>query len=62
MMFPYFDIKFIRENADVVRDAATKKNLDPKVIDELLDTDEQRRAMIQKLETCACGAEKSGEP
>jgi seryl-tRNA synthetase len=45
------DIKFIRENADVVRDAAVKKNLDPKVIDELLAVDEKRRAVIQKLET-----------
>ena len=44
------DIKFIRENADVVRDAAKKKNLDPKVIDELLDVDKQRREIMTKLE------------
>ena len=46
------DIKFIRENADVVRDAAAKKNLDPKVIDELLAVDEKRRAMNSSNTTC----------
>jgi len=44
------DIKFIRENADAVKDAATKKNIDPKLIDELLDADQRRRALMAKLE------------
>jgi seryl-tRNA synthetase len=30
------DIKFIRENAAAVKDAAAKKNIDPAMIDELL--------------------------
>jgi seryl-tRNA synthetase len=44
------DIKFIRENAQVLRDAAMKKNLDPSIIDQLLAIDEKRRALIQRLE------------
>lgn len=53
------DIKFIRENADAVRDAAAKKNLDPKVIDDLLAVDEKRRALIQKLETIRAAQKKA---
>jgi seryl-tRNA synthetase len=44
------DIKFIREHADEVKDAARKKNLDPKVVDELLDVDKRRREAMTKLE------------
>jgi len=44
------DIKFIRENADAIKDAARKKNLDPAVIDELLDADKRRREVMTKLE------------
>jgi seryl-tRNA synthetase len=40
------DIKFIRENADVLRDASVKKNLDPSVIDELLEVDTKRRELM----------------
>jgi seryl-tRNA synthetase len=53
------DIKFIRENAAAVRDAATKKNLDPKVIDELLDVDEKRRALMTQLETVRAAQKKA---
>jgi seryl-tRNA synthetase len=53
------DIKFIRENADLIRDAAVKKNLDPKVIDELLAVDEKRRTLIQKLETVRAAQKKT---
>jgi seryl-tRNA synthetase len=53
------DIKFIRENAAAVKDAATKKNLDPKVIDELLAVDEKRRALIQKMETVRAAQKKT---
>ena len=53
------DIKFIRENAEVLRDAAAKKNLDPKVIDKLLEADEKRRALIQKLETVRAAQKKT---
>jgi len=53
------DIKFIRENPGVLKDAAAKKNLDPGVIDELLAVDERRRALIQKLETVRAAQKKA---
>jgi seryl-tRNA synthetase len=40
------DIKFIRENAEVLKDASIKKNLDPAVIDELLEVDTKRREIM----------------
>jgi seryl-tRNA synthetase len=43
------DIKFIREHADEVRDAAKKKNLSFSV-DDLLAVDERRRALMQESE------------
>jgi seryl-tRNA synthetase len=53
------DIKFIRENADAVRDAATKKKLDPKLVDELLAVDEKRRELMTKLETVRAAQKKA---
>jgi seryl-tRNA synthetase len=40
------DIKFIRENADKVKDACSKKGIDANVIDQLLDWDLQRRELV----------------
>ncbi len=53
------DIKFIRENADILKDVAAKKNLDPGVIDELLKLDETRRALMTKLETIRAAQKKT---
>jgi len=53
------DIKFIRENADVLKDAAAKKNLDPRVIDELLAVDQTRRELMLKLETVRAAQKKT---
>lgn len=53
------DIKFIRENADVVKDAAQKKNLDPGLIDELLDVDKLRREHIQTTENLRAEQKKA---
>lgn len=53
------DIKFIRENADLVKDAAEKKNINPKIIDELLETDKLRRGLILKAETIRAGQKKT---
>jgi seryl-tRNA synthetase len=44
------DIKFIRDNADVVRDNCTKKNTDPGRVDSVLEFDEQRRHLITEAE------------
>lgn len=45
------DIKFIRENAAAVKDAAAKKNIDPAIIDELLEVDKARRELMQSTES-----------
>lgn len=44
------DIKFIRDNADKVRRAATEKNVDLN-IDRLLDLDSQRRTLLAEVES-----------
>ncbi len=43
------DIHFIRENADLVKDAARKKNVEMD-IDRLLSVDEERKSLMQDLE------------
>jgi seryl-tRNA synthetase len=43
------DIHFIRENADIVKDAVKKKNVDVD-IDRLLAVDEERKRALQELE------------
>jgi seryl-tRNA synthetase len=53
------DIKFIRENAAVIKDAATKKNLDPTVIDELLDVDAKRRELMTLSENLRAEQKKT---
>ena len=48
------DIKFIRENADKVRQGVKNKNLNPDVVDNILSLDEKRRSLmgeIQELRT-----------
>jgi seryl-tRNA synthetase len=44
------DIKFIRENPEVVREGARKKQMDPGVIDRLLDADKKRRQLTKEAE------------
>ena len=53
------DIKFIRENAAVIKDVATKKNLDPTVIDELLDVDAKRRELMTLSENLRAEQKKT---
>ena len=53
------DIKFIRENADVLKDVSIKKNLDPKVIDELLDVDTKRRELMTTSENLRAEQKKT---
>lgn len=44
------DINLIRENPDQVKKATKDKGLDPKVVDEVLKLDKERRALIQLVE------------
>lgn len=45
------DIDFIRENPDKVKAAATNKNLNPAIVDDLLKVDEKRRQLTQEVES-----------
>ena len=53
------DIKFIREHADVLRDVSVKKNLDPKVIDELIEVDARRREVMALSENLRAEQKKT---
>jgi len=53
------DIKFIREHADEIKDAATKKNLDPKLVDELLEVDGKRRELMASSEALRAEQKKT---
>src|SRR5258708_1831069 len=53
------DIKFIREHADEVKDAAVKKNIDPKLIDELLEVDAKRRELMATSEALRAEQKKT---
>lgn len=43
-------IDFIRQNKELVKKEAVEKQLDPKMVDQLLAVDEERRELIQKIE------------
>lgn len=45
------DIQYIRDHAAAVRAGVTSKNLNPKVVDNLLKVDKQRRDLIAKVES-----------
>src|SRR5699024_4841430 len=44
------EIEFIRNNPDVVKEKTKKREMDPVVIDELLEYDEKRRALLKETE------------
>lgn len=44
------DIRLIRENPDVVRDALEKRQSDPSVVDSLIALDERRRVILSEVE------------
>lgn len=44
------DIRFIRENSDLIREGARKKRINVD-IDRLLEVDEERRSLLQRVET-----------
>jgi seryl-tRNA synthetase len=45
------DINLIRENPDIVRDALRKRQADPEPVDQVLKLDEERRLLIQQVES-----------
>jgi len=44
------DIKFIRENKEIVKEGARKKRMDPGVVDQLLSVDQKRRQLTKRTE------------
>ena len=44
------DIKFIRENKEIVKEGARKKRMDPGVVDQLLAVDQKRRQLTKRIE------------
>ncbi len=44
------DIKFIRENSEVVKKATADKQIDFQIIDKVLELDEKRRLLVQKID------------
>lgn len=44
------DIQFIRDNADLVKQGTKNKNLNPDIVDRVLEVDEQRRQLIAQVE------------
>lgn len=44
------DIKYIRENSDKVKEATAAKQMDPALVDKVLELDEKRRNLIQESE------------
>src|SRR5258708_801794 len=44
------DITYIRDHADDLKKAITNKQLNPKIVDEVIATDEQRRKYIVEVE------------
>lgn len=53
------DIRFIRDHADEVKDAASKKNIDPAIIDELLKVDGERRTLMAAAEATRAEQKKA---
>jgi seryl-tRNA synthetase len=45
------DINLIREEPDIVREALRNRQLDPEPVDQVLELDEQRRSLIQQVES-----------
>ncbi|HAV14913.1 MAG TPA: serine--tRNA ligase [Candidatus Pacebacteria bacterium] len=45
------DIRYIRDNAETLKKAITDKQLNPKIVDEVLRVDTERRTLLQKVET-----------
>jgi seryl-tRNA synthetase len=54
------DIKFIRDNKDLIKDAARKKHIDFNV-DELVDVDKKRLDILQKVETMRAEQNKASQ-
>ncbi|WP_411843085.1 serine--tRNA ligase [Salinicoccus sp. HZC-1] len=55
------DIKKIRNEKDIVKEKTEKRGMDPVIIDEILELDEERRQLIQQTETLKSKRNKVSE-
>jgi seryl-tRNA synthetase len=55
------DIKLIRENPEFFRKATADKQRDPKLVDEVLELDEEKRGLLQKVEALRAERNKLGK-
>jgi len=55
------DIKKLRENPDYFRKATENKQRDPLLVDEVLKLDQQKREVLQKVETLRAERNKIGK-
>ncbi len=55
------DIAYIRENTQKVKDGVAAKQLDPKIVDEVLKLDEKRRKLIVEAEELRAKRNKAAE-
>jgi seryl-tRNA synthetase len=55
------DIKFIRENPDIVKEGIKKKGVNPALIEQILDLDEENRKYIKSTETLQAEQKKIGK-
>ena len=44
------DIKFIRQNIELIKDACKKKQINSEIIDRLIEVDKKRSELIQSVE------------
>ena len=50
------DLKFLRENPDVVRDSQRTRGEDPSLVDQLLEADQRRREAISAADVARSDA------
>ena len=55
------DIKFIRQNPDKTKEGIQKKGGDPKIIDQILELDKERRSRIKSTESLQAEQKKFGK-
>lgn len=55
------DIKYIRENIDAVKKGTADKQYDPAVVDKVIEVDERRRKLIQKVEELRAARNKAAK-
>lgn len=44
------DINFIREHPDIIKDSTAKKQMDPAIVEKLLEADKRHRELLQQVE------------